>query len=275
MRVSSPISFGSYRWAIRPARRQPPGRAPSSEMPSGPPAPTVDRDDRRQAVAPTVSEEDVGKRPQPASRAHDVDSRPDAARGGGLVRWRCSRDRAPDHGRLTRASAVRPGDDALDLHGDQDPVGVVGAQPAIPEQAGLRRTHEPSRRRSQRFQRRPVGVGVVTRLALHEHEARLVGKAMLAGVIGERHVRVLVDPLELLAEPERGREADGAGSSVAQADRRHRRHDGAFRRGQICERSCEVASDYRVVGIGPVRHRNGRPCSVFAAADGAARSYAR
>jgi hypothetical protein len=50
---------------------------------------------------------------------------------------------------------------------------------------------------------------------------------VLTGVKGERDTRVGGNPLELLAQAQRGGEADGSSLAVAQSDRRHRLQDGA------------------------------------------------
>jgi len=109
---------------------------------------------------------------------------------------------------------------------DGDPRVVVLAQPTAPEGAALERTLEAYGcgldARAQ-LGRRGAQVGLGAPLDDDVLVAR--GVAMLARVVGERHARVALDPLELAREAERGGERDRAGVAVALAERRDRRRD--------------------------------------------------
>ena len=83
----------------------------------------------------------------------------------------------------------------------------------------------------------------------------LVGQAVLAGVVGDRDAGVAADAVELLPQPERGRERHRARLAVANAERRHRRDDDALGRRQVGEAGGQVAREDLVDFIWPVRSR--------------------
>ena len=179
------------------------------------------------------------------------------ARASALARrvlWRgrpCRRLRS-GHARLAGALEVRPREHSLDAHRHEHAVGVVGAQPAIPEQSRPRGPHETCRCRAHALgQHLPIGIDLIARRPLHEHEARFVGEAVLARMVGERDARVLLDPVELAPEAERRGEANGCSLAVAQADWCDRRDHGAAGRGHVCERCRQIAADDVVLEIGP------------------------
>ena len=89
--------------------------------------------------------------------------------------------------------------------------------------------------------------------ALHDHDARRGGEAVLARVIRKRDAGVGLDAVELAPEAQRGGEADRCGRAVAQAKRRDRREHGAARGSGVCQRGGEVTADDRILAIRPHR----------------------
>lgn len=102
--------------------------------------------------------------------------------------------------------------------------------------------------------------GVVGRRALDEDESRVRRKAMLAGVIGQRDARVLVNAIELAPESKRGGEADPAGLPLAQSDRRDRSDHSAAGGRHISQRRREVATNDLVTKVRP--HPTTRPLRI-------------
>src|SRR5581483_5481872 len=150
-----------------------------------------DGDAARQAVRAGPAGEQVRQALEPPVLAREVHSRRRALarrllRGRVLRGQRRARDR-----RLAVAGGILPADDALDPHGDEHAVGGVGAQPAVPERTAARFSHEPFGGGPERsFQVLAVGLGLIARDALYEHEVALAGEAVLAGVVGERDAGV-------------------------------------------------------------------------------------
>jgi len=77
---------------------------------------------------------------------------------------------------------------------------------------------------------------------------------VLAGVIGERHLRVAGDAVELAPEAERRREADRASLPITDADRGDGAEHGATGRRHVGQPGGEVAADD---GVDLVRPREG------------------
>jgi hypothetical protein len=167
------------------------------------------------------------------------------AGGSALPRWRLRLGEGGGQGRshhLRHAGGVElgPGDDALHGDGDENPIGVVRAQPPVPKAAGARLAQEADRAGTDVvLEHLAARMGVEGGPTLHQDIAPVGGVAepVLAGVVGERHPGLVLDPLELAPEPERGREAHRAGFAVAEADRRHRGHHRASRGGHVRDRA--------------------------------------
>ena len=129
---------------------------------------------------------------------------------------------------------------------DLSTIGILWLQPAPLDGAedvdGLVVHERPERR---------IGVGDDLGPALDQDIALAGGGPMLAGMEGQRDVPVALDAVELLAEPQRGREPDPAGLAVPQPKRGDTGRDRPTGRGQVGEGGGEVAAEDSVDLLGP------------------------
>ena len=189
------------------------------------------------------------------------------ARGAGALLGRATGARAqPGRGEpctsgSPEAVESRPDHDPLDVDGHRHPVGVVLAQPAIPEGPGARRAHERGGGGPEHVARSTRGrsPGPAGRVPWTSTNCSPCGEAVLAGVVGERHVGVALDPLELLGQAEGGGEGDRPGIAVAQAHRGDTRHHRAAGGGHVGERGGHVAAQHLVDFVGPGHAHGAEP----------------
>src|SRR5439155_18807508 len=154
----------------------------------------LDGHDARVAVGPAPAEQRVAQRPGAARGALDVHARRGAVARRGLRRRPGRRPRrAVDLG-LAGAVEAGPDRDALDVDVHRYAVGVVLAQPAVPEHAAPRRAHvRLGSGPHDLVEVGPVGPLGDPRRAVDEHELAALVKAVLAGVVEQRDLRPAPD----------------------------------------------------------------------------------
>jgi hypothetical protein len=187
------------------------------------------------------SDQRVRESLQAPGRLGGAHARSGPLRRRALRRRRTRRTRRPEHGRLALAPEIGPGHDPLHLDHDRHPDGVVLAQPPVPEESALLgRPREPLGRGADAVQEIATGRPIRRCFPLDEHVLRAGRKAVLTSVVRKGDVRVPLDPLELLAEAERGGEGNRPGLAITQSDRRNWGDDCSACRRYVCERGGQI-----------------------------------
>jgi hypothetical protein len=218
----------------------------------------VDRQDERVPVGAGKAKQRVVDATEPASGALGVDPRTGALRRRRLRLREGVGKRGSAHLGRARARRVGPGDDPLDVEVHVDSH-VVLAEPAVPEDPALPRAEQSGGELLQSGELLTRRLVDDARATVDQNVTRARGESVLARVERERDAWVAPDPRELLAEPERRREADRSGAAVAQPHRRDGDDHGSAGRCPVREGGHEVAGQDRVDLVVPDDAHVSRP----------------
>ena len=195
-----------------------------------------DRDHLRQAVGADPAEQGVGELARLAAQARGRLARRGAlSRRGSATAAARAVAASPKTSGSPAHSAVGQREHPLDLDHDRHPLVVVDVQPALDHPCVLR-AEEALPLGADRVEPPAVGLRVERGPALDEHVLPAVELGVLARVVGDRDLRVVADPDQLLRQPERAGERDRAALAVADPERRHRGDHDALGRRRVGER---------------------------------------
>jgi hypothetical protein len=203
-----------------------------------------------EAVGAPVGQHPVRQRGDPAGGLRHVNTRAGAVR---RLRLRISRagPGRPGHLHGPGGTQVRPGGDAPDGDVHNDPLGVVLAQQPVPHRPPHHLPEIALHLRGQRLQPRTRRPEVHRGDALSQHEHRACREPVLTRVKRQRDMRIGDDPLQLLAEAQRGGEPEQAEVPLPDAARGDGRHHRAPGGREVGGGRGEVTPDHVVEIIRP------------------------